>query len=108
MKYRRSIAVATIVRNWFIVSVMEKEHRIGYVIYGIVEEDERFRFTKGDYVSTSRILNIEPKKGLITTVSGNLYQLSGRGRKEVISSENFELMRNGLSPDQIRMLTNGN
>ena len=38
----------TIVTDWFIVSVMDKEEHVGDVIWGIVVEDNSCRFFKGD------------------------------------------------------------
>ena len=37
----------TTVKNWYIVAVMDREQLVGEVLYGIVQEDQTFRFYKG-------------------------------------------------------------
>lgn len=94
----------TIVKNWFIVSVMDHDKRLGNVIYGYIVSDESFRFNTGEYVCTSKLVDIQPELNLAKTASGSLYQLLGKGRKAIIDFDDFELLRNGFSPIQIKAL----
>ena len=68
----------TIVSDWKIVSVMDDNELVGKVIYATVVDDMTCRFFKGDYVCTSSI--------------------------ESISMKDFELLRNGFSPEMINQL----
>jgi hypothetical protein len=92
----------TIVKDWIIVSVLDNEQLIGEVLYGTVIDDMTCRFASGDYVSTSQIMNID--SSLITTTTGSLYQVLGKGRRAIIDFDDFELLRNGFSPEHIKAL----
>jgi hypothetical protein len=92
----------TIVKDWIIVSVLDDEQLIGEVLYGTVIDDMTCRFASGDYVSTSQIMNID--SSLITTATGSLYQVLGKGRRAIIDFDDFELLRNGFSPEHIKAL----
>jgi len=94
----------TLITDWFIVSIMDKDQLIGDVIWGIVEEDNSYRFSKGDYVSTSRVVEINYASRFAKTSSGSLYQLQGNGKKAIIDIDDLELLRSGFSPIQIRAL----
>jgi hypothetical protein len=94
----------TIIENWQLVTVLEGEHSIGKVLWGICVEDMSFRFTKGDYICTSKLVEINPKEGLLKTASGSIYKVVGRGGKASIDYRDFELLRNGFSPEQIHEL----
>jgi hypothetical protein len=92
----------TIVKDWIIVSVLDNEQLIGEVLYGTVIDDMTCRFATGDYVSTSQIMNFN--SSLITTATGSLYQILGKGRRAMIDFDDFELLRNGFSPEHIKAL----
>ncbi|MGV2871269.1 DUF6957 family protein [Colwellia sp. E150_009] len=92
----------TIVKDWIIVSVLDDEQLIGEVLYGTVIDDMTCRFASGDYVSTSQIMNID--SSLITTATGSLYQVLGKGRRAIVDFDDFELLRNGFSPEHIKVL----
>ncbi|MCK8109081.1 hypothetical protein MTF64_19560 [Pseudoalteromonas sp. 2CM41L] len=94
----------TIVCDWQIVTVKNKEHNIGKVLWGICVEDNSFRFSKGDYNCTSKLVKIKPKKNLIKTASGSTYKVVGEGKKATVELCDFELLRNGFSPQQITTL----
>jgi hypothetical protein len=94
----------TIVTDWCIVSVMEGMDRIGEVIWGTVVDDMTCRFATGDYLCTSQIMKVNSSNQLITTSSGSLYQVIGTGKKAIIDFDDFELLRNGFSPQQINQL----
>jgi len=94
----------TIVTDWCIVSVMEGKDRIGEVIWGTIVDDMTCRFATGDYLCTSQIMKVNSSNQLITTSSGSLYQVIGKGKKAIIDFDDFELLRNGFSPEQIRTL----
>ena len=92
----------TVVKDWIIVSVLDNEQLIGEVLYGTVIDDMTCRFATGDYVSTSQIMNFN--SSLITTATGSLYQILGKGRRAIIDFDDFELLRNGFSPEYIKAL----
>lgn len=94
----------TIVCDWQIVTVEDDGHRIGQVLWGICVEDKSFRFGKGDYICTSRIVKINPKTNLLKTASGSIYKAIGEGKKVAIDYRDFELLRHGFSPEQIEAL----
>ena len=94
----------TIVSSWQIVSIVEEEMLIGEVLWGIVVDDPTCRFAKEDYVCTSQIMESNLDINLIKTASGNLYQLFGNGKRATINYDDFELLRQGLSPEQITQL----
>jgi hypothetical protein len=91
----------TIITDWILVSVIDNKKPIGKVLYGIVIDDMSCRFLKGDSVWSSIIKDINLDNQLIKTQSGSLYQVLGRGKKAEIQIEEFELLRQGFSPDQI-------
>ncbi|QLJ07242.1 hypothetical protein [Pseudoalteromonas sp. JSTW] len=96
----------TVISNWQIVSVMDGEKLIGKVLWGTVVDDSTCRFYKGNYVCTSRIIKINLDSRLVTTATGSLYQLIGNGnnKQAKIDIDDFELLRHGFSPEQIRSL----
>jgi hypothetical protein len=94
----------TIVSDWQIVSVMDKDEHIGDVLWATCVEDTTCRFFKGDYICTSRLIERLSNSQLIRTHSGSLYQTLGDGKHSVIQLRDFELLRNGFSPEQIKTL----
>lgn len=95
----------TKVKNWHIVAIYDKDELVGRILWGICAQDMTRRFAVGDYVCTSRIIEVTPKENLVKTFSGNAYLVEGDGQKSKIQVENFELLRTGLSPDEISFLT---
>jgi hypothetical protein len=95
----------TKVKDWHIVSIYDKDRLLGRVLWGICTEDKTSRFSVGDYVCTSRIIEITPKENLVKTFSGNSYFVEGDGQKSQIQVQDFELLRGGLSPDEISFIT---
>jgi hypothetical protein len=89
----------TIVKDWALVSIIDNGHFLGQVLWGFVVDDMSCRYLTNDYVSTSEIINIYYQ--LITTNSGSLYQVIGKGRLSTIDYDDFELLRNGFNPEQI-------
>ncbi|ANB24603.1 hypothetical protein A6F57_04890 [Alteromonas stellipolaris] len=94
----------TIVKNWHIVSVFDGEELIGKVLWGTCVDDMTYRFATGDYISTSKIVEISPNTQLIKTASGSLYQVIGEGKKAEVQMRDFQLLRHGFSPEQITQL----
>jgi hypothetical protein len=94
----------TTVKDWYIVAVMDGEQLVGEVLYGTVTEDATIRFYEGDYVTTSRVVSIDVKAQQIITASNSYYTLKGNGKRAVIDLDDFELLRHGCSPEQIRVL----
>lgn len=98
----------TVVKNWQIVAVYEGKERIGDVLYATVVDDSTIRFCKGDYVTTSKIESFNHYNQLLNTASGNVYQLLGTGCKANIDFSDFELLRQGFSPQQIECFKSHN
>lgn len=94
----------TTVKNWSIVAVMDGEQLVGEVLYGIVQDDQTYRFFNGDYVTTSRIVMMDFKARQVITASNSHYFLEGSGKRAIIDLDDFELLRNGFTPEQIRAL----
>ncbi|WP_233080905.1 hypothetical protein [Rheinheimera soli] len=94
----------TIVTDWYIVSVIDNGKLLGRVLWGICVEDMTCRFVTGDYICTSKIEEIIPSAKLIKTYSGSSYQVKGDGTEAEIQAQDFELLRQGFSPDQINQL----
>lgn len=96
--------MGTIIENWQIVNIMDGKNSIGKVLWGICVEDNSFRFAKGDYICTSRLVEIKPNKNLIKTASGSTYKVVGKGKKAIVELCDFELLRSGFNPQQIKTL----
>lgn len=96
--------MSTSVRNWHIVSIFDKDELVGRVLWGICTHDLTRRFAAGDYVCTSNIVEIRPKEYTVKTFSGNIYLVEGDGKKTEIQIQDFELVRSGISPDEISFL----
>lgn len=94
----------TIVKDWQIVSLIEGDDLIGRVLFAAVIEDTSCRYRKDDYVCTSKIKSISIERNLVFTHSGSVYQILGEGAKAEIDFKDFELLRNGFSPQQINKL----
>lgn len=94
----------TKVKNWHIVSICDKDQLVGRILWGICTQDVTNRFSVGDYVCTSKIMAIFPKQNLVKTFSGSTYLVEGDGKKSEIQIQDFDLLRGGLSPDEISFL----
>ena len=94
----------TTVSNWYIVTVMNEDELIGEVLWGIVVDDPTCRFIREDYVCTSQILRVHIDEQIIETATGSCYQALGKGQKAIIDFDDFELLRHGFSPQQIKVL----
>jgi len=91
----------TVISNWWIVSIIDNDMLVGKILWGTVIDDMSCRFIKGDYVSSSTIIDINVDSQLIKTESGSLYQILGKGRRAKIRMEEHELLRQGFNPAQI-------
>ena len=74
------------------------------MLWGICVEDETFRFDAGDYVCSSKIVEIIPDAKLVKTIKGSAYLLEGDGTKTDVNIEDFELLCQGYSPDEIHRI----
>ena len=72
----------TVVSDWQVVSVIENGELIGKVLWCICIDDTTCRFSEGDYICTSQIIEVNPNTKTVKTASGRLYQLVGRGASE--------------------------
>jgi hypothetical protein len=71
----------TVIKDWIIVSVLDGDNLMGEVLYGTVIDDMTCRFA-----------------------TGSLYKILGKGRRAIIDVDDFELLRNGFSPEYIKAL----
>tara|TARA_B110000211_G_C14075097_1_gene551676 strand:- start:1891 stop:2208 length:318 start_codon:yes stop_codon:yes gene_type:complete len=91
----------TVISDWWIVSIIDNNMLVGKILWGTVIDDMSCRFIKGDYVSSSTIIDINIDSQLIKTESGSLYQILGKGKRAKIKMEEHELLRQGFNPEQI-------
>lgn len=98
----------TILKDWYIVQVMYGNERKGDVLAGVVLEDDTIRFFTGDFISTSRVKKVNLNTRRITTATGSQYKVIGYGKRAIIDFDDFELLRNGFSPEHIRALNRSN
>jgi hypothetical protein len=96
--------MSTIVTDWQIVSIIDNGKLLGKVLWGICVEDMTCSFEAGDYICTSKIIEIIPGERLIKTYSGSSYQVQGDGTEAEIQVGDFELLRQGFSPDEVNLL----
>lgn len=94
----------TVVRDWQIVSIIDNGELLGKVLWGICVEDMTCRFDAGDYICTSKIVEIIPGEKLIKTYKGSSYKVEGDGTEAEVLAEDFELLRQGFSPEQIHQI----
>lgn len=94
----------TVLKDWHIVSILENGELVGKVLWGICVEDETFRFEAGDYVCSSKIVEIIPTDKLVKTIKGSIYLLEGHGTTAEVNVEDFELLRQGYSPADINRI----
>jgi hypothetical protein len=94
----------TVLKDWHVVSILESGELVGKVLWGICVEDETFRFEAGDYVCSSKIVEIIPTDKLVKTIKGNAYVLEGDGTTAEVNVEDFELLRKGYSPAEINRI----
>ncbi|MCB5228351.1 hypothetical protein JAO78_016215 [Alishewanella sp. 16-MA] len=94
----------TILKDWHIVSILDNGELMGKVLWGICVEDNTLRFDIGDYICSSKIVEIIPSEKLVKTIKGSAYLLEGDGKTAEVTLENFELLRQGFSPDEINRI----
>ena len=94
----------TVVKNWQIVKVFDCGKLIGKVLRGTCVNDMTCRFFKGDFICTSSIEKVYSSPTRLKTASGSLYHVIGTGASSEIDYKDFELLRNGFSPEQIAQL----
>jgi hypothetical protein len=94
----------TIIKDWIIVSIKDTGKLVGRVLWGIVVDDMSCRFLKDDYVCSSEIVKVHSYNQLIKTSGGSLYQIIGYGHRTEIKFQEFELLRHGFNPSQIKEL----
>lgn len=106
--------MATIIKNWHLVEIYETEvitkdsEILLNVAWGIVVEDSKNRFNNGDFVCTSRIVQLEDVDGKthMITKSGTLYVGQGIGKVSRLHLEDLTRLRQGFSPDEILLSKN--
>ena len=88
----------TSVTDWSVITIKDDLSPFS-ILWGIVENDERGRYEKGDYVCTSRILYTENKH--VRTHTGSSYVLLGLGSKYTANFNQLVQLRAGFSPQYI-------
>lgn len=102
--------MVTTVYDWVLVSVYDRYNNhdentfVGKVLFGYVLDDQTCRYTIHDYVTTSRIEKCDLTRGIVETHSRSTYILQGKGAEDCIEFKDFELLRNGFNPEQIKQL----
>jgi hypothetical protein len=95
----------TVIKNWYVLSVMNKEAIMaGKILWGVVIDDTSCRFLKDDFLCSSEIIEHDLYTKLIKTQNGGLYQLIGSGSQAEISINEYELLRVGISLKEIILL----
>jgi hypothetical protein len=98
--------MTTIIKNWHLVEVYESETinensvMLMNIAWGIVVEDSKNRFSAGDFVCSSRIVELTGD-GCMRTKSGTIYIGSGVGKVSRLHIEDLKKLRQGFSPDEI-------
>ena len=100
--------MATIIEKWHLVeihdskTINEESEVLMNIAWGIVVSDSKNRFSAGDFVCTSRIVKFGDENEM-TTKSGTVYIGLGVGKVSRLNIEDLEKLRNGFSPDEIRV-----
>lgn len=98
--------MATIIKNWHLVEIYDCDIITSAsevymnVAWGIVVEDSKCRFKAGDFVCTSRIVELNDNNQM-TTKSGTMYIGMGVGKVSRLHIEDLRKLRQGFSPDEI-------
>lgn len=100
---------STILFDWFIVEIVPatpiKSSAKSLFLWGLVKKDQLERYCYGDYVCTSMIKSISPSMRQVVTASNHIYTLLGPGHRIKVSVDEFEMLRNGYSPSEIKFIT---
>lgn len=91
--------IKTVVKNWALVNI-EDDLSPFFILWAIVEHDERGRYIKGQYVCSSRILY---KDTHVRTHTGSVYELIGPGVEYTASYAQLILLGKGLSPTELNL-----
>lgn len=94
----------TVIKDWYIVRIIDSGLYVATVLWGTCVEDMTSRFSAGDYVCSSKIVSIDPMAKMVKTQSGSSYQVEGDGIRTDIQLNDFELLRQGFSPEVINQL----
>ena len=92
------MTLKTVVKNWALVHIKDDLSPFK-IIWGIAEESGRF--ISGDYICSSRIINIEDN--LVRTLTGSLYELNGPGNEYVASYMQLMELMSGISPAELNL-----
>lgn len=98
--------MATIIKNWHLVEIYNSKiitsesEIVMNVVWGIVVSDSKNRFVEGDFVCTSRIVQLGEDNHM-TTKSGTLYIGTGTGKVSRLNIEDLQKLRQGFSPEEI-------
>lgn len=104
MELSRRYLMNTVVKNWQIVTVFNKNEELGNVLFGTVVSDSTYRYVENDYVCSSAITHFNTNTNIIKTKTGSIYQLLGEGIGSEVQFNDFEKLRSGLSPQEINFI----
>jgi len=94
----------TEINNWYIVDVYQDqsfEQSMGKVLWGIIINDQQGRFEPGDFVCTSRLLEIRVDEREVYTRTGSIYTLNGPGEQVRLTQDDLAIISKGVSPLQL-------
>ncbi|WP_105175155.1 hypothetical protein [Pseudoalteromonas sp. T1lg122] len=100
--------MGTILKDWQLVSILDDDRELAVVLFGIVVSDSTCRFVENDYVCSSVIVKINSDARIVETKSGSIYHLEGVGIKAGVQYQDFEMLRNGYSPQEISLISSRN
>ena len=98
--------MSTVIENWYLVEIYdckiidENATHLMNIVWGIVVTDSKNRFKAGDFVCTSRIVELRDENCMITK-SGTEYVGNGVGKVSRLNVEDLQKLRQGFSPDEI-------
>ena len=98
--------MGTFLKDWQLVSILDDDRELAVVLFGIVVSDSTCRFVENDYVCSSAIVKINSNARIVETKSGSIYHLEGDGIKAGVQYQDFEMLRNGYSPQEISLINN--
>ena len=98
--------MSTVIKDWFLVEIYDandlkhESEIVMHIAWGIVISDSKGRFNTGDFVCTSRIVELN-EDGSLRTKSGTLYETDGSGKLSRLHIKDLLQLRKGFSPDEI-------
>lgn len=96
--------MTTIIKDWFTVTLIDdvdERKKLYDFIWGIVVFDDQERYEPESFVCTSKILSIDKDNNHVITITGEHYELEGKGCHVNVPRSKFLDLYSGLSPLEI-------